>query len=330
MLSTSSMVYEKYFAIAYLVSLAAIVGVAIVRPVEQAAVAGKLKWLAAGLGTCLFAGVGVTLACGTTLRALFRSLIIDPALLARSYHIPLLTYVDATRKGSILLSVVALGVAIGVFRWRHRGTAWLGLLKVGTGTGLLCAFFISDRLALAGSLPFLWLLLVDAQPMSNTMYSNRLLLALLCPLFSLQLFPIAGAQVDWAALMPITAAAVLLADGTNCIDRETFRMQLPRLTWISAGGIGNLAGHFVVSVCRRKRNTALPAVARCAARESSRNTLVAAAADGGGSLDDHRQRTETRLPDGAAGSRPVQLLIVERGATHRRKANKLLAILMAR
>ncbi len=239
-LFTSSIGSEKYFALAYLGSLAAIVGVAIVRPVEQEPSLTSLKWLVAGLGVCLFAGIGVTLASGTTLRALFRSLITEPALLARSYH---MAFMHATRKGSILLSVLGLGTAIAAFRYRRMTdmrSAWLGLLKVAVGTGLLCAFLFGDELALSGSLLFLWLLLVDAQPMSNTMYSNRLLLALLCPLFSLQIFPIAGAQVDWAALMPITAAAVLLADGTNCIDRETFRMQLPRLNWISAGGIGNL------------------------------------------------------------------------------------------
>jgi hypothetical protein len=106
------------------------------------------------------------------------------------------------------------------------------------GTGLLCAFLYSDKQALTGSLLFLSLLLVDVQPMSQTMYSRRLLLALLCLLFSLQIFPIAGTQVDWAALMPITAAVVLLPDSTNCINSETFRMQFPRLTWISAGEQG--------------------------------------------------------------------------------------------
>jgi hypothetical protein len=108
------------------------------------------------------------------------------------------------------------------------------------GTGLLCAFFYSDKHALTGSLLFLWLLLVDAQPMSQTMYSRRLLLAVLSLVFSLQIFPIAGTQVHWAALMPTTAAAVLLADGTNCIDSETFRMRSHRLTWISGGGTGTL------------------------------------------------------------------------------------------
>jgi hypothetical protein len=40
--------------------------------------------------------------------------------------------------------------------------------------------------------------------------------------------------------MPITAAAVLLADATNCIDHKAFRMQFPSLTWVSSGGIGTL------------------------------------------------------------------------------------------
>jgi hypothetical protein len=239
-LFTSSIGSEKYFALAYLGSLASIVTIAFVRPMEQEPSLKSLKWLAAGLGICVCAGIGLTLALGTTFRGLFRGYVTGPLLLVRSYHLP---YLDATYKKSILLSVIGLGFAIGTFGWRRLADgrpAWLGLLKMAAGTGLLCAFFRSDREALTGSLLFLWLLLVDAEPMSQTMYSHRLLLALLCLLFSLQLFPMAGTQVDWAALMPITAAAVLLADGTNCIDRETFRMQFPRLTWISAGGTGTL------------------------------------------------------------------------------------------
>ena len=236
-LFTSSIGSEKYFALSYLASLTSIVGIAFVRPVEQEPSLKGLKWLAVGLGICLCVGIGITLALGTTFGAAFRCLVTEPALLARSYRVPYLT-----GKGSILLSVIGLGFAIGTFGWRRLADvrpAWLGLLKMAAGTGLLCAFFYSDK-ALTGSLLFLWLLLVDAQPMSQKMYSRRLLLALLCLLFSLQLFPIAGTQVAWSALMPITAAAVLLADGTNCIDSETFRKQFPRLTWISAGGTGTL------------------------------------------------------------------------------------------
>ena len=239
-LFTTSIASEKCFALAYLVSLASIVGVALVRPVNQEPSLKSLTWLLAGLGACVCAGMSVTLAFGTTFRGVFRCLITEPVLLARSYHFP---YLDATYKKSILLSLIGLGFAVGTFGWRRLADlrpAWLGLLKIAAGTGLLCAFLRSDREALTGSLLFLWLLLVDARPMSQTMYSRRLLLALLSVVFSLQLFPIAGTQVDWAALMPITSAAVLLADGTNCIDRETFRMQLPHLTWISAGGIGTL------------------------------------------------------------------------------------------
>jgi hypothetical protein len=240
-LFTSSIGSEKYFALAYMVSLAVTVGITIVRPVDQEPSLSSLKWLVAGLGICLCFGIGLTLASGTTLRGLFRSFVTEPALLVRSYHMP---YLDATRKGSILLSMVGLGASIGTFRWCRGAdmrTSWLGgLLKVAAGTLLLCAFFYSDGLALAGSLLFLWMLLVDAKPMSHTAYSNRLLLALLCPLFGLQLLPVAGSQVTWAALMPIIAAAVLLADGANCIDRESVRMREPRLTRIVAGGMATL------------------------------------------------------------------------------------------
>src|SRR5215469_12497794 len=253
---------EKYFALAYLVSLTMIVGTAFVRPREEQPSPTTLKWLVAGLGVCLFAGVGATLGYGTTAEALFRSLITEPAMIVRSYHSP---FLYATRRSSILLTLVGLGAAIGTFRWcrpAHVRPAWLGLLKVAAGTGLLYAFSYNYALALAGSLLFLWLLIVDAQPMSDPEYSDRLLLALLCPLFSLQIFPMAGEQVDWAALLPITAAAVLLGDGINCIERESFRAKIPRLTRIVAGGAAPVlaillilfGGANAIMRCRRWRD----------------------------------------------------------------------------
>ena len=189
---------------------------------------------------CLCVGVGVTLAQGTTLRALSTSLIRQPIIFARAYHNP---FRYATHGPSILLSVVAVGVAFGTLLWcRPGGTrpTALGLLKIMAGTGLLFAFSFNHALALAGSLLFMWLLIFDTRPMSDSAYSNRLLLALLCPFFSLQLFPMAGEQVDWAALLPASAAAVLLGDGLNCIDRDSLTLHLPRWARLVAGGTGSV------------------------------------------------------------------------------------------
>jgi hypothetical protein len=44
-------------------------------------------------------------------------------------------------------------------------------------------------------------------------------MAVLSALFSLQLYPMAGSQVDWAGLMPMTAAAILMGDGIDCLER---------------------------------------------------------------------------------------------------------------
>jgi hypothetical protein len=104
----------------------------------------------------------------------------------------------------------------------------------------LCAFCYDQRLALTGSLLFLWLLIADVPPLSGSAYSNRLLLALLSLLFSLQLFPLAGEQVDWASLLPMTAAAVLLADGMNYIARESRQGALSRLSGFVALAIAIL------------------------------------------------------------------------------------------
>src|SRR5215472_15434826 len=78
LLFTSSIASEKYFALAYLASLVSIVGIAFVRHTEQEASLESLNWLVAGLGTCLSAGIGVTLASGTTFGGVFRCLVMAP------------------------------------------------------------------------------------------------------------------------------------------------------------------------------------------------------------------------------------------------------------
>jgi hypothetical protein len=49
----------------------------------------------------------------------------------------------------------------------------------------------------------------------------------MCAVFSLQLFQMAGEQVDSASLMPIAAAGVLLADGFNLLQQESTTTFLP-------------------------------------------------------------------------------------------------------
>jgi hypothetical protein len=243
----SPTISEKCFALIYMASLAATLGIAIRRPVEGQPSMTSLKWLGAGLALCVCIVLGATLAGGTTLRALYSAYVTMPSLLARNYHGP---FLDATRKGSILICVIGLAAAVAVFRWRPHAEArpaWLGLLKATAGVGLLCAFCYDHRLALPGSLLFLWLLIVDVPPLSGPAYSNRLMLALLSPLFSLQLVPMAGEQVDWAALLPITAAAVLLADGMNYMGREDSRMALPRLTGFVTSAIAILLTTYLFS-----------------------------------------------------------------------------------
>ena len=236
---TSSTGADKYFVFAYLVSLMAIGAIAFSPPMDQAPPT-TLRWLLTGFGICLFVGVGATLGYGTTAGALFRSLITEPVRLVKSYHSP---FQDATHRASILLSVIAFCSAIGIPHWRRIAgvrPALFGLLKVAIAAGLLFAFSYNHRLTLTGSLLFSWLLVVDAPPMSGARYCNRLMLALLCLLFSLQIFPVAGDQVDWASLLPITAAAVLLGEGINCIDRENSGEGSPKLTRIVAGGVAPL------------------------------------------------------------------------------------------
>ena len=248
---SSPTISHKWFALVYLASLAVTIGFAIEQRVEGRLSLKSLQWLAAGFALCVCAGVGATLAGGTTLRALYTAYVTMPALLAANYHGP---FLEATRKGSILICTIGLVAAVAVFWFlRHARTkgearpAWIGLLKTAVGAGLLCVFCYNHRVALPGSLLFLWLLGVDAPSTSGPAYSNRLLLAVLSPLFSLQLFPMAGEQVDWAALMPMTAAGVLLADGLNYIERESCRVELPRLIRPVAAALAILLTTYIFS-----------------------------------------------------------------------------------
>ncbi|MBV8552559.1 MAG: hypothetical protein JOY54_14770 [Acidobacteriaceae bacterium] len=229
---------EKYFAAVYLASLGITLGVAMKQPTKHQPSLVNLRRLAAGLGICLCFGVVLTLTYGTTPRALFRGLVTGPAMFVRSYHNP---FVEASSTSSILISVIGLATAAGVFGWWRLFNvrpAWLGLLKVTVGAGLLCAFHYDHRIALTGSLLFLWLLIIDVAPLPARAHSNRLLLALLSALFSLQLFPMAGEQVDWAALMPMTAAAVLLADGMNGMVLKGLPVSLRRTAGFVTTALG--------------------------------------------------------------------------------------------
>jgi hypothetical protein len=247
---------EKCFAAAYLASLATTVGAAISQSAHRQIRAACVPWLAVGFGLCLCVGLGVTLALGTTPLALFEDLIVAPSHLARSYHY---AFLDATRRSSLLMSLIGFGAALSVLCGRRlipRSPVWLGSLKVAGGAALLFQFWFDDRLALTGSLLFLWLLIMDVPTMSGRAYFDRLLLAVLSVLCSLQLYPIAGDHVNWAALMPMTAAAVLLADGTNLMAREAQTGWLPHLGSLSARAVGALlAGIVFVSVGGNARET---------------------------------------------------------------------------
>ena len=239
---------EKYFALAYLGSLACTVGVASFRPVGRYFQTAGLSWFAVGLGLSLCLGIGATLAHGTTARALFNALITESALFAKSYRNP---FSDAARKGSLLLSLIGVGVNTVIIGWRRAIDAKpirLGLVKAASGATLLCAFCYDHRLALTGSLLFVCLLVVDVPPLSELAYSNRLLLAVLCLLLSLQLFPMAGEQADWAALFPMTAATVLLADGLDCVNRESGRLPVRAVSLAASTAIMLLAIYLFFSI----------------------------------------------------------------------------------
>jgi hypothetical protein len=225
--STPSM-SGKYFALAYLVSLGAIVIAVINLSADREIRRACLPWLAAGFAVSVCAVLGVTLGFGATPRALFDNLVLAALHLAKTYHAPFWT-----PKASLVISIIGFGIAMIALQPRRlliERPVWLASLKIGAGASLLLESWLDNRQALTGSLLFLWLLILDVPTMSGSAYFNRLLLALLSALLSLQLYPMAGEQADWAALLPMMAMAVLLADGMNLLARETQIGRLPRLS----------------------------------------------------------------------------------------------------
>jgi hypothetical protein len=219
---------EKYFALAYLAALASVFAIATLRTVDHPLVPRDFFFFLAASGLCIGVGVALTLASGTTAHALFRALVTEPARFVNAYHHP---FSAPESKASLLLSAVGVAIAavvLGAHRRLQALPVWLGALKFGVGLTLLCAFCYNHRPTLPGSLLLLFLLLIDAPPLTGAAYSNRVLLASLSLLFSLQLFPMAGEQADWATLLPMIAAAVILADGLDCIERESFAVRLPQ------------------------------------------------------------------------------------------------------
>jgi hypothetical protein len=218
---------EKYFSLVYILALVGVVALSMEYSGGQRPSLRSLLWLMAGLGICFLAGVGSLLHSGTSVLALFRGLIVYPALLAKTYHQP---FEGATHTVSIIVSILGLGAVGTAFCYRHivgGPRAWVGVLKLTAGAGLVCAFIRWPHETLTGSLLFLPLLLVDDPPVIQRRYANRVLLTVTCLLFSLQLFPVAGTQLLWAELLPIVAAALLIADGANSVERDIDKAKLP-------------------------------------------------------------------------------------------------------
>lgn len=246
----SSTPSEKLFVFAYLTSLAATVNIAIRRAAVHEFPRKAVLCFGAGIAVCLTAGLGATLALGTTPRALFEGLIAVPMVFARKYHNP---FLNATEPGSLIICAIGLCISLTMPYWRRIagvGPARLELAKATLGAVLMCAFYYDHRIALTGSLLFLWLVIFDVPQTPGPMYSNRLLLALLSPLLSLQLFPMAGEQVDWAALGPMLAAAVLLGDGVNSVLRE-HRDAMPRVRTFVSRAPGMLVALFLLATVAR-------------------------------------------------------------------------------
>lgn len=237
---TSSVASEKCFALVYILSLAATTAIAVRRVPGQTPSVNSLLWLALGFVTWVVAGVGLILLYGTTARGLFNALIVYPALLAKSYHLP---YLGGTGAASVVISIAGVISGAAVF-YRHRLDeqlpVWLAPLKVAAGAGLLFAFIRWPGGAFTGSFLFFWLLLADDAPIPQSRYANRLFLVVLSLLFSLQFYPVAGSQLVWAELLPILVACVLMADGVSSIQQSIPAVELPLLVRTAALGIGPL------------------------------------------------------------------------------------------
>ena len=224
-LSVANTASERLFISVYVCSLVAIIFAASRHhrpdPIRRAA----LLWLMVGVILAIGIGIGGVVALGTTGRGLLDGLIFGSLRFSQAFHDP---FLEANRNYSLLLCELGVGWAAAIIIVNRvnllRRQLVIATLKSVAGAGLLLSSWYAPRVALSGSLLFLWILVFDSSEMENAAYLDRMLLVLLAVLYALQIFPIAGSQVDWATVMPTTAAAVLIADGMQAVSKESAKL----------------------------------------------------------------------------------------------------------
>ncbi len=204
---------EWVYVAAFLIPLAAIFTMSWNEGPGVGNIADFFGDFSAGLGIAVLAAVVGTVWAGASVRDIVNGVIIEPVRLTEAYKN---VYGEAASRKTLVLLGANLMTLWGLAQARRlprpRFERAVFQVKSLAGCALLLALYFYPRYALCGALSFLWLLPyaphagVDGQ-------RKRRFLALLALFYSAQLFPMAGEQVDWATLLPVAAAGVLLADG---------------------------------------------------------------------------------------------------------------------
>jgi len=247
---------ERWFVLVYICSLAAVLLTAWQRrprpdPLRPAAVV----WFSIGLATAVSFGIAAILATGTSVMGLWEGLVLGPLRLTRGYHWPFYDANNTASLGLCAAAAVLSAAVLAVTRSPRRVTA-VAWLKLVAGTGVLLTSWYDPVAGLCASLLLLWLVVLDA-PSKPVAYLDRTFLAVLSLLYSLELFPIAGDQIDWATLLPTVAAALMMADGTRALAeqrvviRASFPVAAATVCILVAGVLGISAGTRAVQMWNR-------------------------------------------------------------------------------
>jgi hypothetical protein len=167
--------------------------------------------LAAASASVGVVAAGIALATGSTLRGLWSGLVVDTARFPLVYSLsPRLPSLALALAPLALVPVVAVLHREGRVRGRGAGLAIAAMKGAAVVVVLLVAFAPHRLLMLA--LPWIWLLAVPVGKDDERGEAGRWLLAFLAVAVSMQVYPVAGTQVNFSAFLLPPLALVGLRD----------------------------------------------------------------------------------------------------------------------
>ena len=203
------------------------VAIAIAGPVPAQPTAKMVPWFLGSLAFVIVTLATAILAMGTTPKALWHGLYLQPMQFARVYSSPPAGLTNQAAALTVPGMVIGLAYAWGIF----RSPLLIRWLKIAYLVSLL-VLMIALRgrhldLLLFYGLPWAWLVLaiepsVNSEGLPVSMPTSRMTLGLFTPLMVLQAYPVAGSQVHLAMVPLLVGASVCGADFLRSLDTQSW------------------------------------------------------------------------------------------------------------